>query len=36
MRVTENAYDVRIRPATPQDAEAVSGVFPASRALKLC
>ncbi|MEV0885802.1 GNAT family N-acetyltransferase [Streptomyces microflavus] len=32
MRVTENAYDVRIRPATAQDAEAVTGVFLASRA----
>ncbi|MEU0759132.1 GNAT family N-acetyltransferase [Streptomyces microflavus] len=31
MRVTENAYDVRIRPATAQDAEAVTGVFLASR-----
>ncbi|MFD3414882.1 GNAT family N-acetyltransferase [Streptomyces cyaneofuscatus] len=35
MRVTENAYDVRIRPATPQDAEAVTGVFLASRAAAL-
>ncbi|MEU3836240.1 GNAT family N-acetyltransferase [Streptomyces microflavus] len=32
MRVTENAYDVRIRPATARDAEAVTGVFLASRA----
>ncbi|MEV4878140.1 GNAT family N-acetyltransferase [Streptomyces cyaneofuscatus] len=33
MRVTENAYDdVRIRPATAQDAEAVTRVFLASRA----
>ncbi|MFI8158691.1 GNAT family N-acetyltransferase [Streptomyces microflavus] len=32
MRVPENAYDVRIRPATAQDAEAVTGVFLASRA----
>lgn len=30
--MTENAYDVRIRPATAQDAEAVTGVFLASRA----
>ncbi|MFD6800931.1 GNAT family N-acetyltransferase [Streptomyces cyaneofuscatus] len=35
MRVTENAYDVRIRPARPQDAEAVTGVFLASRAAAL-
>ncbi|MEW2066033.1 GNAT family N-acetyltransferase [Streptomyces sp. NPDC007346] len=33
MRVTENADDdVRIRPAVPRDAEAVTGVFLASRA----
>ncbi|MFJ8842188.1 GNAT family N-acetyltransferase [Streptomyces cyaneofuscatus] len=32
MRVTENVNDVRIRPATPQDAEAVTRVFLASRA----
>ncbi|MFD3648200.1 GNAT family N-acetyltransferase [Streptomyces cyaneofuscatus] len=35
MRMTENAYDVRIRPATAQDAEAVTGVFLASRAAAL-
>lgn len=33
--MTENAYDVRIRPATAQDAEAVTGVFLASRAAAL-
>lgn len=33
--MTENAYDVRTRPATAQDAEAVTGVFLASRAAAL-
>ncbi len=32
--MTEKAYDVRIRPATAQDAEAVTGVFLASRAAR--